>query len=183
MYLLVSYLLWTTVRGGKWLCADHFCFCKTERERDQRVQWIMPRTNWLAPTSKSGTAGFWVVAAGGRVVREAGLQESSVGVESVKIKVRKVAAWPYFQDPLSSGLTRRGMTRRVPQRGQREHIPVRLHLRGKEEPPPADHLWRWEKVCALFLKRYVFKGSGIKIHDWWGERVLLGRYPLALLHK
>lgn len=96
----------------------------------------MPRTNWLAPTSKSGTAGFWVVAAGGRVVREAGLQESSVGVESVKIKVRKVAAWPYFQDPLSSGLTRRGMTRRVPQRGQREHIPVRLHLRGKEEPPP-----------------------------------------------
>lgn len=95
----------------------------------------MPLTNWLAPTSKSGTAGFWVAAAGGRVVREAGLQESSVGVESVKIKVRKVTAWPYFQDPLSTGLTQRRMTRQVPQRGQREHIPVRLHLRGKEEPP------------------------------------------------
>lgn len=48
------------------------------------------------------------------MVREAGLQESSVGVESVKIKVRKVTAWPYFQDPLSSGLAQRGMTRQVP---------------------------------------------------------------------
>lgn len=66
--------------------ANDFCFCKTKRKKKRSKSYfhlIMPCTNWLAPTSKSGTAGSWVVSAGGRVVREAGLEESTVGGESV----------------------------------------------------------------------------------------------------
>lgn len=50
----------------------------------------MLRTNGLAPTSKSAITESWVVSEGGEVPHEAGRKESTVGGESIKIKVRKV---------------------------------------------------------------------------------------------
>lgn len=105
-------LLYNAERG-----ADDFCFCKTKskKKRIKVFHVIMPCTNWPALTSKSGTEGSWVVAAGGRVVREAGLGESTVAGES-------------FENQSKVGHCQ------VPQRGQCKHIPAWVHHWGKVEP-------------------------------------------------
>lgn len=121
----------------------------------------MPYTNWLAPTSKSGTKGSWVIWAGGRAVRKCWAWRKHRGWWKRQNQSKLSPCKTVFSAAPST--LRRGMTRRVPQRGQCEHILDWAHLWGKSETP-AEHLWRWEKVCSLFWSA-VFKRCGINIRS------------------
>lgn len=78
---------------------------------------------------------------GGRVVREAGLGERKNQSEAGHCLTIFSAA---------PSAERRGMTRRVPQRGQCEHIPAWVHLWGKVEP--LQSIFEDERKFALSSK-------------------------------
>lgn len=141
-------LLYSSERGGEGLRAHDFCFCKTKQKNRSKSysHLIMPRANWQEPTSKCAATGSRVVSAGGRVVREAGLEESTEGGE----KYQNQSGDCQRLDVFCCSAVRRRMTRRVPPRGQRKRIPTWVHLLGDVEPPRT--IFEDERKFALFYE-------------------------------